>query len=723
MSSSERKLPQQSLSKSVKVCKELVSKFDRNTSNQSTNGIQRSLPFKETSHISRCGSQPRNISYDSNRRCNTSIKQSYKQQKRSPFTNTESPNDEEGSGQQVVSADEVSQADLGSLFRPGLKKGGEFRHQFDLGYNFDSGLRNRNHSRFSGFSNNGGRKTSKNQRFQNPYLQSFYNKEQFLLANCQFVVKCGFDYSVHMSNPDLLVDWDLIEEVRLFQTEQASCPICLYPPMAARITRCGHVFCWPCILHYLSLSDDRWRKCPICFESVNKEQLRSAFILPPASACVEKSHIRLTLMRRERGCNFVAPAAAHLSIGDGPKFRSVEDSFSCYSKLLLTTQNNDISFVIKRERGELMMRLAEDEHAPENCFVFEALEALKLREMTLNESDENEPVFGDDFKKLKTNNILDGTSLNQRCYTDSTKGVGQTNKHDNVYYFYQADDGQPIFLHPLNVHCLLREYGSLDKAPAHVEGTVTQIDTFTMCTDTRNRYRYLSHLPLTSVFCLVELELSPDMALVSPETLYFFDAEFAKRRQTRAQKLQKEQQQQKRCQRWEKAMLLNASYSSFDTTPHSSSTCDDDYFPISTFVQSAQREIEAGLLTTSLWSSTSPSVDNLPIEHSLSSVDAGFQAVGEEVAVKTPSFAQMLKCGKPKQTPALSATHIDTVTDDECPYASLALATYRHEFSDALEAAFNSFSLPSTSGDTSAVSSDSKTNNKKKKKGQILFTL
>jgi hypothetical protein len=57
----------------------------------------------------------------------------------------------------------------------------------------------------------------------------------------------------HEADPDLLVDWNLIEQVRLRTSgsEPTSCPICLFPPTAAKISRCGHVFCWPCILHYL----------------------------------------------------------------------------------------------------------------------------------------------------------------------------------------------------------------------------------------------------------------------------------------------------------------------------------------------------------------------------------------------------------------------------------------------------------------------------------------
>ena len=94
------------------------------------------------------------------------------------------------------------------------------------------------------------------------------------------MVKSGSDYSVHLSDPDTIVDWDLVEQVGL-KTNDAmpSCPICLYPPRAAKTARCGHVFCWPCILHYLALSDDTSRKCPICYAQVSKADLKSVVAL------------------------------------------------------------------------------------------------------------------------------------------------------------------------------------------------------------------------------------------------------------------------------------------------------------------------------------------------------------------------------------------------------------------------------------------------------------
>ena len=42
----------------------------------------------------------------------------------------------------------------------------------------------------------------------------------------------------------------------------------------AKMTRCGHIYCWPCILHYLTLGEQSWRKCPICYEAVHEKDLK-----------------------------------------------------------------------------------------------------------------------------------------------------------------------------------------------------------------------------------------------------------------------------------------------------------------------------------------------------------------------------------------------------------------------------------------------------------------
>ena len=41
-----------------------------------------------------------------------------------------------------------------------------------------------------------------------------FNKEHYLLATCQFVVHSSVDPTPYLDNPDLLVDWSVVEQVR-----------------------------------------------------------------------------------------------------------------------------------------------------------------------------------------------------------------------------------------------------------------------------------------------------------------------------------------------------------------------------------------------------------------------------------------------------------------------------------------------------------------------------
>ncbi|KAJ3534920.1 hypothetical protein NM688_g7058 [Phlebia brevispora] len=123
--------------------------------------------------------------------------------------------------------------------------------------------------------------------------QAVWNKERFLNAQYRFVMNPSGDYTVHFADPDIYFQWhDILQIIvprssalasasgSLVQATHeegvTSCPICLSPPTAPRMTKCGHVFCFPCILHYLNTSDNlKWVRCPICFDSVNERQLKA----------------------------------------------------------------------------------------------------------------------------------------------------------------------------------------------------------------------------------------------------------------------------------------------------------------------------------------------------------------------------------------------------------------------------------------------------------------
>uniref|UniRef100_A0A3Q3WG22 E3 ubiquitin-protein ligase RNF10 n=1 Tax=Mola mola TaxID=94237 RepID=A0A3Q3WG22_MOLML len=335
-----------------------------------------------------------------------------------------------------------------------------------------------------------------------------FNKELFLQANCQFVVTDDQDYKAHFTDPDTLVNWDCVQQVRIYSHEVPSCPICLYPPVAARITRCGHIFCWPCMLHYLSLSDKSWSKCPICYEAVHTADLKSVIAMETRQYAVGDV-ITMRLMRREKGSLVAMPSSQWVKVEEPVRFGDAR--LSPYSKLLLTSPAQALSLV-EEEKAVLRAQLSQEEDA-QGCFIQSALCLLQVtKPKVLYVRDDVKHMFHHIFLLLL-------------CLP-------------------AADGCQQMFLHPVNVRCLLREYGSLEASPDSITATVVEIVGHTVTEEIRRRHRYLAHLPLTCEFSICELALQPPV--LSKVTLDTFADELEKRKRMRQKKVREEKRREKR---------------------------------------------------------------------------------------------------------------------------------------------------------------------------------
>mmetsp|Transcript_35252 Transcript_35252/g.64459 ORF Transcript_35252/g.64459 Transcript_35252/m.64459 type:complete len:767 (+) Transcript_35252:352-2652(+) len=93
-----------------------------------------------------------------------------------------------------------------------------------------------------------------------------------------FVEKPSQDVIEAVFNSDELVDWPSVCRVDLLCDEHPRCPICLDEDMVVpKVTRCGHIFCLPCIMRYfICLQDNNGKqRCPVCIESTSPEELTS----------------------------------------------------------------------------------------------------------------------------------------------------------------------------------------------------------------------------------------------------------------------------------------------------------------------------------------------------------------------------------------------------------------------------------------------------------------
>ncbi|XP_027431590.1 RING finger protein 10 isoform X2 [Zalophus californianus] len=572
-----------------------------------------------------------------------------------------------------------------------------------------------------------------------------FNKELFLQANCQFVVSEDQDYTVHFADPDILVNWDFVEQVRICSHEVPSCPICLYPPTAAKITRCGHIFCWACILHYLSLSEKTWSKCPICYSSVHKKDLKSV-VATESRQYVVGDTITMQLMKREKGVLLALPKSKWMNVGH--PIHLGDEQHSQYSKLLLASKEQVLHRVVREEKVALEQQLAEEKHTPESCFIEAAIQELKTREEALSGLTESgrevpgvvpaleqlvlmaplakesafqprkgvleylsafdeettevcslgsarplalplveeeeavsdpEPEACDD-SELADDSLGEGTICPESSQQEPITKPGFTHLSSSpCYYFYQAEDGQHMFLHPVNVRCLVREYGSLEQSPEKISAVVVEIAGYSMSEDVRQRHRYLSHLPLTCEFSICELALQPPV--VSKETLEIFSDDIEKRKRQRQKKAREERRRERRIE-----------------------------------MEENKKQGKYFLLT--------------PLSPTASQGSPSFCVGSLEEDSPFPSFAQMLRVGKakadvwPKTAPKKDENSLvppaPVDSDGESDNSDrVPVPSFQNSFSQAIEAAFMKLDTPATSDPLSEEKGGKK---RKKQKQKLLFS-
>ncbi|XP_005169141.1 E3 ubiquitin-protein ligase RNF10 isoform X1 [Danio rerio] len=598
-----------------------------------------------------------------------------------------------------------------------------------------------------------------------------FNKELFLQANCQFVVSDDQDYQAHFTDPDTLVDWDCVQQVRIYSHEVPSCPICLYPPVAAHMTRCGHIYCWPCMLHYLSLSEKSWSKCPICYEAVHSADLKSVVAMETRQY-VSGNSITMCLMRREKGSLVALPSSQWVKVEEPIQFGDVQ--FCSYSKLLLASRQQVLG-LLAEERMALQTQLSQEKDDPQACFIQSALLQLQEREESLLKRRRRKTagsVDGVDMRKLSlseqsspevtvVNNLTNSKPILQYASAfddevqdaqeevleemtnpsvheapeeipdgdvedlpvEETPQSSQTAHHGPYYYFYQAEDGQQMFLHPVNVRCLQRQYGSLENSPQTITANVVEIDGQTVTEDIRRRHRYLSHLPLTCEFSLCELDLQPP--ILSKETLDSFADDIEKRKRLRQKKVRDEKRREKRIEMEEnrKQGKYPEVHIGLENLHH---------FPAfgSPPQNGPQLHLPEVLLGPPSPLSSSPSSDGVMFPN-LSEHSPSLSVVGVEEDSHCMSFAQMLKGGKarvdtgPKTTPkkdmflAPPAADSDGESDnsDRVPVPS-----FQNSFSQALGQALSKLDNGNQTPAPALPISDDKGGKKKKKKQKLLFS-
>mmetsp|Transcript_19927 Transcript_19927/g.45407 ORF Transcript_19927/g.45407 Transcript_19927/m.45407 type:complete len:805 (-) Transcript_19927:8-2422(-) len=469
-----------------------------------------------------------------------------------------------------------------------------------------------------------------------------YDKDRYMAANYHFVVDGSQNFSLHLAVPDKAIDWDFVREVHLSEESCYQCPICLEPPVAARITQCGHVYCWPCVKRLLSVAGKNYAPCPICTNIITGTlgQLKPAVVHLHEAVSV-KSEVTLELMRREKGSmtplkasSFTADtlgcmnAASEIFPGltNGCPV-SVELADARFSQISSVTNSKRI---LERERSELLdalqlchssqdlemvphiesclrdldVQMSQGEKsgvemnigntpfpAPNTPTLLSALTNDSLRSPTdsggmtrsgsfgkrlwvngeLHDVEYSDDDFdpdddyeyhceetcdlsvtacdgfgGDEMESAVTDvstpddshEVMEGSLNFSRAESDRVI--------EGIHFFYQSSEGQKVFLHPVNMRCLLEEYGSYLHLPHNIRANVIEIERFTQNDESRKRYKAFEHLPLGAEMRFVEVEIAP---LVSKDTLKRMQPKLQERAKSRKFRAKREAQLQARAEK------------------------------------------------------------------------------------------------------------------------------------------------------------------------------
>lgn len=353
-----------------------------------------------------------------------------------------------------------------------------------------------------------------------------YVKGRFVQCNRVWVADTAKDATNAAWDPDYLVDWKEVLRVDLFVNKEIVCPICLDSVNVPKVTKCGHVYCWSCILKYFSLSEEVYRRCPVCAGQVCTAEMRTVrFVMSPEAAEVD-----FCLLGRDR--QGAVPVIPGLPLADGARVPPHDAANARFCRVVRVGLDYARSQAVEEIADLAALRarsLADDtERLPHIAEARAVCEQVLLRHQPAGA----EPPARDEGDADEAPTTYNVAAPPLELPDAAAVGEGQI-------VFYQAADGALVFWEPFSTKCLVHEVGGWTLLPRWLRVRVLRRTMFTVTEDARAKYRFLSHLPLGAEICLAEPDLHH---LLSPHT----KARFADELQRRADARKKEQKRRRR---------------------------------------------------------------------------------------------------------------------------------------------------------------------------------
>ncbi|KAM3963048.1 LOW QUALITY PROTEIN: E3 ubiquitin-protein ligase RNF10 [Aphomia sociella] len=496
-------------------------------------------------------------------------------------------------GTQNTGIEKDDEPEIGSVFVPGSKKQ-NLNHLLNFMYPSRGGQERR------------GMQPQPRRQAQHR-LSYKHEQDLYLRAYCQFVVREDGDYKANLLDPDVPVKWEQIEEIVVRSTGRSECPICLGASAAGRAGPCGHVYCWGCVLHYAAAHEKQPPPCPVCATPLHVQDMKPTRMVQWESPAEEVTMRLVRRLRGSTTVEIAPPRGESTETSPPPILPLEKINNAPYSKFFTSTKKQvhdilererneiqnqilaeiDTTEIIYLEEALNMLKIKEDklntildkpevvEPILENTIpiVYEKQEVNKNRidwfdvndegaacmqviqdqmeELDIEEHQSNlNPeaatfVIGDVNDNAEEFPLIehlptadDDTIIENPTITDIDK-----ENQAKYFYFYQAEDGQLVFLNSLNVRILNSSWGALAAAPPVIRGRVLHRETLPLSEQTRKHMPYTAHLPLYCSFDIVELDLQPPY--VTTAALSNFTEELERRARNRARQQRDERRRER----------------------------------------------------------------------------------------------------------------------------------------------------------------------------------